>query len=264
MIEISEQTHLAYLPYEYYAERFLGEDYYVTFGNNALTNDHNRSVFANDIMGKYLWPRDRIWVLRPEPAVLGRDPAVSTWLEAFNDKDFVLKNTYEYGWNDLLRYEATDRPDFTIPASSAVIEPAANVVFGNRLRLVLYGVGAERIASGRTLDVWLVWEALQNLNHEYVVSIQMRDERGQIAAQTDGNPRHLGKPTQTQFWPVGNQIQGRYSLTVGDDIPPGMYELYVVVYARDGGRRLTVDAVNSPSDSLFLILLQVTAANTGS
>ncbi|MGC9332766.1 MAG: glycosyltransferase family 39 protein [Anaerolineae bacterium] len=202
----------AFPVYDYYApdiERHLLP--------NSPTLDTTRILDYSiaDDLNDWLSGREGVWLVLWQDEVV--DPAgyLPTMLAGIGeeqpvDRGFARVEVRHY----LLPEEAVfDRaPDIAHPA---------DFNFGDKLRLLGYTQTGER-------QVMLFWEALEELNEDYRVSIILRDTLGQSWGLWDGRPTAYFYPTDR--WPVGEVIFGRYDLSLLPGSPPGDYGLEVGVY----------------------------------
>lgn len=93
--------------------------------------------------------------------------------------------------------------------------------------------GAIRLGSATRLSLDLVWEATGTPATDYTVFVQLLDDRGQVAAQHDGQPQ--GGRFPTSAWRRGDQIGETVTLGVSH---PGSYRLIVGMYDLATGQRL--------------------------
>jgi hypothetical protein len=122
-----------------------------------------------------------------------------------------------------------DGDSCTIDASAA---PAANVLFGDNLRLLSYQVAQKE----SDLLVNLYWLADERPAYAYKFFIHVYDpQTKEIVAQIDTVPLDYRLPTTD--WRNGELVADEISLSLADLIP-GEYELAVGVYNADTGQRL--------------------------
>ncbi len=257
VIEVSQQSQLSYLPFVYYADRLLTNKTYVTFDNHTIDNAQKQSVFANEIMMPYIWPQDEFWVLRPDEKIIPQNAFIRTWMNSIEERSYVLKDTQQFGWSQLLHFEATDSPPtYTMPGTLPAVDKMGGVIFGNRIRLHDYDVSSLSVQAGDEIDVWLQLSAIQRLYENYSVALHLR-EGASLVAQVDDPPIHLGKPIATQFWSQNHLIKGIYRLSVGSEVAPGHYDLYLVIYSEHDGHRLKILIDGHEVDSLYLTSIEI-------
>ena len=82
---------------------------------------------------------------------------------------------------------------------------------------------------GENLKVTLYWRAGHATDHNYSVFVHLEQEgTGQIWGQHDGWPMEGQKPTST--WAQGEVITDLHVISIGEDVPPGIYKLVVGMY----------------------------------
>jgi hypothetical protein len=129
-------------------------------------------------------------------------------------------------------------PENAFLSEEPTIAHPADFNFGNRLQLLGYTQPNNR-------QVILFWEALQQLDQDYRVSLVLRDTAGQSWGQWDGRPSAYLYPTDR--WRVGQIVFGRYDLTAIPGTPPGDYGLEVGVYTEEDPEGLDVlDLAGAP------------------
>jgi len=121
----------------------------------------------------------------------------------------------------------------------------APAVFSDGIRLV----GIERpsvLHPGQRLLVGLTWEAYAPPARRYKVSLQLVDARQGRRANEDREILHGTRPTST--WRQGDLFRDVMPLDVPDDLPPGGYQLEVVLYDQETrGRLPLLDARGRPA-----------------
>ena len=106
-------------------------------------------------------------------------------------------------------------------------QQAVGAVFGERLRLV----GLDRLETrARELRLILYWQALQNLDRDYTVALQLRDAQGEVRVSHDQSPStpYLA----TAAFPVGVALRGLTQVQLPPDLAPGTYDAQVLVWDR--------------------------------
>jgi hypothetical protein len=106
----------------------------------------------------------------------------------------------------------------------------ADVQFGDDLRLVGYDLTVENDA----IDVVLHWQALSRMQEYYKFFVHLYDlESGELVSQADVVPRNWTYPTI--WWEAGEFVSDEITLSL-EEVPPGVYSLYVGVYKAEGER----------------------------
>lgn len=93
-----------------------------------------------------------------------------------------------------------------------------------------------RWPAGRQQLVTLHWFAADKLDVDLTVFLHLRDEAGQIVAQSDGPPLDGWYPTS--WWPAGEWIQDTHTFPLSAAVPPGAYHLVAGLYDPATGDRL--------------------------
>ncbi len=97
--------------------------------------------------------------------------------------------------------------------------------------VMLYGY---TLTPGHPTTLSLAWKSLAPLDQDYTVFVHILDASGQIAAQTDSEPRAGTYPTS--MWQPGEYVTDDYHF----DLPPGHYTVDVGLYLPENGARLTL------------------------
>lgn len=111
------------------------------------------------------------------------------------------------------------------------------VTFGENLHLLGSRLPAEPAIAGQDACVDLLWRADAVPQTDYHVSVQLLAADGRLLAQHDGLP-YDGRYPPTR-WEVGETVPDRHCLSLAG-VPEGEYQLQVVVYSPEDGKRLPV------------------------
>ena len=205
----------AFPVYDYYApdiERHLLPD------SATLDTTQILDYSIADDLNAWLSGRDGVWLVLWQHQVVdpaGYLPAMLAGIgtEQAVDRSFAKVEVRHYRLPEDAFFDET--PEIAHPA---------DFNFGDKLRLLGYTQTGER-------QVTLFWEALQDLDKDYRVSIILRDTLGQSWGLWDGRPSAYLYPTDR--WSVGEVIFGRHDLSLLPGSPPGDYGLEVGVYTED-------------------------------
>ncbi len=110
--------------------------------------------------------------------------------------------------------------------------------FGGALQLIGYDLDRRALRPGETLTLTLHWRAQRSMSRNYSISTQLVDEYGVKAAQKDAWPFDGARPTST--WAPDEGVTEPRALTIFDDVPPGVYDVYIAVYPSDDPDALLV------------------------
>ena len=108
---------------------------------------------------------------------------------------------------------------------------------GIDLRGLALGQGQEQLSTQHRLDlgqeralwVGLQWQTTPGLNADYAISLRLYNSGGEKSYQEDavlGNPDHA----RTRHWSVGEAVDTLFHLNFPAELPPGEYELRLIVY----------------------------------
>ena len=121
--------------------------------------------------------------------------------------------------------------------ADAAIKTKVDAVYGDKLDLVGYSLGAAEGKAGQPLPVSLYWRAKAALPEDYVVSLQLLGPNG-VVAQQDGQPLAGAYPTSR--WTTGDVVVDSRTLALPADLAAGDYQLLAVVYIYPSLERLRV------------------------
>jgi len=142
-------------------------------------------------------------------------------------------------------------PEGAVPQSPLVAE------LGGQVRFLGYDLPVRSAPPGGTLYLYLYWEALTRMEHDYKVFTQILDETGRIVAQQDRVAGAASYPTS--HWEPGAVVRDRFLLTVQRDAAPGTYRLIVGMYDPSPAMpRLSVRGEGGEGDRIFLADIRVT------
>ncbi len=115
--------------------------------------------------------------------------------------------------------------------------PRLDVTFGDKVRLLGYTLGAERLAPGDRLEVTLYWQSLSAMKEDYSVFVHLLDANELIIGQRDMYPGQGNYPTS--LWAPGDVIRDTYIVPVSPvAMTPSEARLEVGLYLWETGERL--------------------------
>jgi hypothetical protein len=153
------------------------------------------------------------------------------------DVDYYRRFTREFV-SALDRYYAVTqtigRFEVYSPAPLARLQQAN---FGDDLALV--GWRVEELASPRTLQVTVVWQAQRSMTRRFTSFVHLETEDGSRKLAQDDHEPHAGFYPTTQ-WAAGEMVREEYLLKLAGDANPGEYVVKAGWYDSDTGDRLEV------------------------
>src|SRR5690606_16295995 len=160
---------------------------------------------------------DRLYVLFWGEAERDPERLVERWLDAP-----AFKATGE--WVGDVRFVIYAVP----PAATAGIETAADVRFGEAIRLRGYTPRGQEVRPGDIVQVTLFWETDRRLEQRYKVFLHLLDQQGQLVAQRDSEPG--GGLALTTTWEAGEPVVDNHGVLVSPALAPGAYQLVLGLY----------------------------------
>lgn len=112
--------------------------------------------------------------------------------------------------------------------------------FDRRILLVAADFDADSVAAGGTLNVDLTWRALQEIDRDYTVFLQVIGPDGQLYGQVDSWPVQGTRPTSG--WVVGETLSDTYNFYLDAERPSGTYSVIAGWYLLADMTRLPVVA----------------------
>ncbi len=124
-------------------------------------------------------------------------------------------------------------PTYAAPAlvarqDLAGVQYAANINFGDRMKLVGYDLNGDTWRPGETLVVNLYWEAMEDLDQDYWLYARLVDEKGWELLFRDGCPS--GGRYTTDFWKKGDIVPSAHRFRIPDDAPERSYRLMLSMH----------------------------------
>jgi hypothetical protein len=109
---------------------------------------------------------------------------------------------------------------------------------GPVLRLLGYSLGEGALKPGQVLKLTLFWQALADVSRDYMVFIQLQDEKGKVWANRETAPVNDNYPTAG--WQTGQLVRDPHDFVVPAAVPDGPYHLVVGLYRATDRERLAV------------------------
>jgi hypothetical protein len=133
----------------------------------------------------------------------------------------------------------------------------ADVVYGNVIRLIGYGLDKEVLHPKDVLRVALQWQADGVPAEELTAFVHLLDEDGRVVVGFDGPPAEGRFPTQ--YWRPGDTIRSEFALALPGDLPPGRYRVGAGLYtaASQGAQRVPITASSQQFKDNIALLSEV-------
>jgi hypothetical protein len=192
----------------------------------ALTEPLLTEVFQDAYDGR-LW----VWGVPSKEGMAGEHSAV--WSAGKGDPDPATAR-FQVGTVRLDHFPASGLP--FDPSRLPVAPLEERVRLGDAVELVAVQLDDVQISPGGTLSLGICWRALTPMDTSYTVFVQVIDQEGIKAGQADRIPCDGGCPTTT--WRPGDLVGERYDLPIGNDAPPGRYQIIAGMYDLATGENL--------------------------
>jgi 4-amino-4-deoxy-L-arabinose transferase-like glycosyltransferase len=129
--------------------------------------------------------------------------------------------------------------------------------FGDVFQLEGYRLEPSRLQRGTEAKLTIYWRALQAPQRIYAAFNHLRLDDGTVVWQEDSWPQS-GVHT-TDHWLEGEVVGETYTLSLSDDLAPGVYTLYTGLYDPVTGERLVcTDSKNQPLPGNEIALIEFT------
>ena len=138
------------------------------------------------------------------------------------------------------------------PMSITFAEETTNLVFGDSIHLRGFVMpGGNVHHAGEPLEISLLWQSDQTFDHDYAVAWYVANpDTSQVVVQGQDSPHQAGfAPTST--WQSSVPVWDNRALLLPPDIPPGIYEIWIVVYRHDpeSGNIIRLPVVGGSADN---------------
>jgi 4-amino-4-deoxy-L-arabinose transferase-like glycosyltransferase len=181
-----------------------------------------------------------VWAIKNMPNDFDADGAIESWLARHA---FPAKTV----WADHVRIRFYSLPD---PAAAVQVDPVSFgesvPVFGSQIALNGYSIASPVRDDRQTVQMTLLWQALEAPRKSYTVSAHLVDEQGQSWGQTDSPPLAGFYPTRD--WAAGEQVEDHLGLLPLPGTPPGTYWVRLGLYRADDGARLPLSWPGGAAD----------------
>jgi 4-amino-4-deoxy-L-arabinose transferase-like glycosyltransferase len=127
--------------------------------------------------------------------------------------------------------------------------------FGGRLALVDHAVLTPSVAYPGRVRLVLRWKALSPMADDYTVFVNLLDQDGRLRGAGGGEALLVnGTFFPTSAWTSGDIGEAEVALSLEGGLPPGVYQVAVVVSKPDQSGRLTVlNAQGSPAGTAHVV-----------
>jgi 4-amino-4-deoxy-L-arabinose transferase-like glycosyltransferase len=202
-------------------------------------------VGALGVLDRAIAGRRQLWLVLWQEHLADPTGLVVDELEHTYHRLGVGRTFHDVG---LLLFDVSPGPRL---AQGAAPSSQLRALFQDQIWLQGYDLPERETQPGGTLYLYLYWESIGRIDHDYKVFTQILDEGGNIIAQHDKIAGAESYPTS--HWPQGALVRDRLMLTVRSDASPGRYVLIAGLY-RPGRAmtRLQVSGQGAQGDHVVL------------
>ena len=162
-------------------------------------------------------------------------------------------------WLDAHTYKATEQwvnairfVTYAVPMKlSDRAEVKSGARFGDHITLDGFTLSTPQVQPGDILQLDLFWHTDAPLSERYKVFVHVRDQNGQIVAQTDREPGGGQKPTTD--WETNALVADRYGVLIPVETTPGTYAIEIGLYDFNGTRL----PVSTGGDALMIADVEI-------
>ncbi len=126
-------------------------------------------------------------------------------------------------------------PSSPVPREKLSMAASSGKELGGKIRLLGYSLSSRSPLTGDVLSLSLFWQSLEDITTDYVVFVQLQDDRRQMLAGTESPPL-----CPTSRWSRGLLVRDIHEMVVPSTLRPGTYNLVVGMYNPADGSRLPV------------------------
>lgn len=99
------------------------------------------------------------------------------------------------------------------------------------IRLLGYDLPRREANPGDELSVACYWEALEDVNRDYVIAVQLSDDEGEVWAETVESPVYGTYPTSE--WAEGEVLKDWHDISLPTNLPQGRYQVSLAISQDD-------------------------------
>ncbi len=177
-----------------------------------------------------------LWVAVNPPNDHDPDQAIEHWLTQHAYRTLTL-----WTGNVTFRY-------YSMPVNGELVRHPLQVNFADQILLTDYDLAVQATKYGHILQATLWWQALAEMDEQYLVSLRVLDQSGHLGGRKDIPP--LGNFRPTVGWAEGEEIEDHVGLFIWPGTPPGEYRVEVRLVNSSNGQPLAIS--NQEGDHILL------------
>jgi 4-amino-4-deoxy-L-arabinose transferase-like glycosyltransferase len=167
-----------------------------------------------------------LWVVKNVPNDFDPDETIEWWLT-----HHTYRTMTAWVGHNVFRY-------YSMPVNSKPVHHPLQVNFADQILLTDYDLAIRATKYGHILQATLWWQALTEMDEQYLVSLRVLDQSGHLGGRKGIPP--LGNFRPTVGWAKGEQIEDHVGLFIWPGTPPGEYWVEVGLVNGSNGQPLVV------------------------
>jgi 4-amino-4-deoxy-L-arabinose transferase-like glycosyltransferase len=169
-----------------------------------------------------------LWVVKNVPNDFDPDETIEWWLT-----HHTYRTMTTWVGHNVFRY-------YSMPADSEPVRHPLQVNFADQILLTDYDLAIQATKYGHILQATLWWQALTEMDEQYLVSLRVLDQNGHLGGRKGIPP--LGNFRPTVGWAKGEQIEDHVGLFIWPSTPPGEYWVKVGLVNGSNGQSLVISS----------------------
>jgi 4-amino-4-deoxy-L-arabinose transferase-like glycosyltransferase len=185
-----------------------------------------------------------LWVVKNVPNDFDPDETIEWWLT-----HHTYRTMTAWVGHNVFRY-------YSMPVNGEPVHHPLQVNFAEQILLTDYDLAIRATKYGHILQATLWWQALTEMDEQYLVSLRVLDQSGHLGGRKAIPP--LGNFRPTVGWAKGEQIEDHVGLFIWPGTPPGEYWVKVGLVNGSDGQPLVIvtnhesGSTNQESDHILL------------
>jgi mannosyltransferase len=176
---------------------------------------------AADQLNSIAQGRDRLWLVLWQNRVVDPTDVIFDQLMSNCPRlDVSLNFHHEFA---VLLFSLENQPRFATGPQHPYLAD-----FADQIQLLGYDLDSVRAEPGQILHLALYWQALGEMERDYLVFTHLLGDDERIYGQHDRIAGNDAYPTS--YWKEGTIVRNKYEILVSSDTPPGLYAIEVGLY----------------------------------
>ncbi len=169
-----------------------------------------------------------LWVVKNVPNDFDPDETIERWLT-----HHTYRTMTAWVGHNVFRY-------YSMPVNREPVPHPLQVNFADQILLTGYDLAVRATKYGHILQATLWWQALAEMDEQYLVSLRVLDQSGHLGGRKGIPP--LGNFRPTVGWEKGERIEDHVGLFIWPGTPPGEYWVEVRLVNGEDGQPLVISS----------------------